>query len=113
MDIIYARGEATALEVAGGLPDPPSYSSVRTLLAILEEKGHLKHTKKGARFLYQPTRPRRQVARSALKRVVETFFGGSTPQAMAALIEEADSRLSPEELQELARLIDRAKKEGK
>jgi BlaI family transcriptional regulator, penicillinase repressor len=109
MDVIYRRGEATAAEVLGDLPDPPAYSTVRTLLGILEEKGHLVHRKQGVRFVYVPTRPREAAARTALQRVIRTFFASSASDAMAALLDLSGDRLSDAELNRLARLIDQAR----
>ncbi|MHB8627098.1 MAG: BlaI/MecI/CopY family transcriptional regulator [Aggregatilineales bacterium] len=103
MDLIYQLGEATAADITARLPDPPSNSSVRTLLTILEDKGHLTHRRKGARFVYQPTLPADNAQRSAVTRVVETFFGGSTPRMVAALLSTTD--LSESELDELEQLI--------
>ncbi len=113
MDALHQRGRATAAEVQAALPDPPSYSAVRALLRILEEKGHVKHLKDGARYVYQPRVSREHARRSALKRLVSTFFAGSVTQAMAALLENADTRLSESELQELEQMIDQARKEGR
>lgn len=113
MDIIYERMRATAAEVMKNLPDPPSYSAVRGLLRVLENKAHLKHTKEGGRYVYIPTRPRRNAGRSALKRVLNTFYGGSVEKAMAALLDVSDIRRSDEELDRLAQLIDQARKEGR
>lgn len=110
MDAIYARGEATAAEVQAALPDAPSYSAIRALLRILEEKGHLKHREDAGRYVYLPTRPRAQASRSALRRLVDTFFGGSVAKAAAALVDSADGKLSPEELAELEALIRKARK---
>ncbi len=84
MDIVYAHGAATATQVWTDLPDPPSRVSVRTLLRILEEKGHLAHKVKGREFVYQPTRPRKREGQSALRRVLQTFFEGSLTQAVTA-----------------------------
>jgi predicted transcriptional regulator len=113
MDVIYAAGEANAATVLAGLPDPPSYSTVRTLLRILEDKGHLKHRNDGSKFVYAPTRTRGRAGRSALRRVVQTFFDDSAAKAVAALLDVADTRLSAEELNELSQLIDQARKRGK
>ena len=113
MDIIYERGQASAAEVRANLPEPPSYSAVRALLRVLKEKGHLKHKRDGARYIFLPTRPRHHAARSALKRILQTFFDGSAAKAVAALLDVADSRLSPAELDRLAQLIEEAKKEGR
>jgi predicted transcriptional regulator len=112
MDVIYARQEATAAEVLDGLPDPPSYSAVRALLRILEEKGHLKHKKAQGRYVYLPTRPRGHAAKSAIKRVLATFFDNSATQAVAALLDVSDSNLSEAELDEMEKMIAEAKKRG-
>ena len=109
MDIIYRRRQATAAEVLEGMPDPPSYSAVRAMLRVLEEKGHLRHGQKGPRYVFLPTVPHEQARRSALLQLVHTFFDGSTEQAVAALLDRSDSKLSDAEL---ARLIDRARKRG-
>lgn len=113
MDIVYARGEASAAEVHANLADPPSYSAVRALLAILVGKGHLKHRAEQGRYIYAPTRRRSQVGRSALRRVLDTFFEGSLEKAVAALLHGADGKLSPDELQRLGKLIQEARKEGR
>src|SRR5579862_756669 len=97
LDVLYRREQATAAEVLEDLPDPPSYSSVRTLLKVLEEKGHARHVEEGVRYVYLPTQPRRNAARSALSRVVETFFGGRVEDAVAALVADQDRQLSEEE----------------
>src|SRR3954471_349842 len=86
MDVVYRRGPATAAEVLEGLPDPPSYSAVRAMLRVLEEKGHLRHEEKGPRYVYLPTVPREEARQSALSQLVQTFFDGSTEQAVAALL---------------------------
>lgn len=107
MEILYRTGQATVGEVLAALPDPPSYSAVRALLRILEEKGHARHTRQGMRYLYEPAEPRAGVARSALAHVVHTFFAGSIEKAVAALVSQADTRLSDEELVRLAEMIER------
>ena len=112
MDIVYARGEASATVVLGDLPDPPSRISVRTILRILEEKGHLKHTKQGREFIYRPTRPRKRAGASALRRVLQTFFDGSLEQAVATHLTDARTDVSRVELERLAKLIRDAKKKG-
>lgn len=111
MDIIYERGRASAVEVLEALPDPPTYSSVRALLRVLEEKGHLRHEEQGKKYIYLPTQPRQYAARSALKQVLRTFFGGSMENAVATLLSDTDTKVSREELDRLAALIDRAKEE--
>jgi predicted transcriptional regulator len=113
MEIIYARGRASAGEVLEALPDPPSYSAVRALLRVLEAKGHVQHVRDGARYVYLPIQPHYRAARSALSQVVQTFFGGSVEQTVATLLSDADSRLSEAELSRLAALIDQAKEGGR
>jgi len=109
MDIIFSRGEATAAEVNAALPGQPSYSTVRTLLRILEEKGHVKHRADGLRYVYIPTRTRAAESKSALKRVVQTFFEGSLADAVAALVDTADGKLPPEDLKRIEAIIRKAK----
>ena len=109
MDIVFSRGEATAAEVNAALPDHPSYSTVRTLLRILEEKGHLKHREDGQRFVYIPTTTRAAESKSALKRVVQTFFSGSLADAVAALVDTADGKLPAAELKRIEAIIKKAK----
>ena len=111
MDIVYARGQATAAEVTAALPDPPSYSAVRALLRILEQKGHLRHQQDGPRYVFLPTVPRDRARRSALRNLVRTFFDGSSAQAAAALIDQ--SQLSEEEFERLSALIEKARREGR
>ena len=112
MDIIYQRGQATAAEVMENLQDPPSYSAVRALLRVLEEKGNLKHELNGQRYVFRPIVPRAKAKRSALKRMVDVFFDGSTEAAVAALLETSQSKLTNDEWERLAALIERARKEG-
>ena len=109
MDIIFARGEATAAEVAEVLPGEPSSSTVRTLLRIMEEKGHLRHREDGPRFVYLPVRTRAAESKSALKRVVKTFFEGSFSDAVAALVDTADGKLPAEDLKRIEAIIKKAK----
>ena len=113
MDIIYRLDRATAAEVMERLPDPPSYSAVRAMLRILEDKGHLTHSQDGPRYVYAPTIAPEQASRSALRHVLHTFFDGSATQAMAALLDETASELSDGELERLAALIDEAKRDGR
>jgi predicted transcriptional regulator len=113
MEIIYRKGRATAVEVHADLPDPPSKTAVRTLLRILEEKGHVKHHQEGLAFVYLPSRARAQEARSAFRRVLDTFFEGSLEKAVAAHLGESAAGLNPEELDRLADLIRQARKKGK
>ena len=113
MDILYRRGRATAAEVLEDMNDPPSYSAVRALLRILEEHGHARHVQDGPRYVYLPAVARSDARKSALSHVVTTFFDGSVEQAVAALVESSRSKLSKEELERLAQLIEKAKKEGR
>lgn len=111
MDVIYARGQATAAEVTAALPDAPSYSAVRALLRILEQKGHLRHEEDGPRYVFLPTISRDRARRSALRNLVKTFFDGSPAQAAAALLDQAD--LSDDDFARLSAVIDKARKDGR
>ena len=113
MEVIYREGEATAAEVLNELPDAPSYSAVRALLRILEDKGHLRHRQDGPRYVFSPTVPRERARVSALKQMLQTFFDDSTEQAVAALLDMSSSDLSDEELNRLSRMIEQARKEGR
>ena len=112
MNIIYALGEASATQVLGGMPDPPSRTAVRTLLGILEGKGQLKHRKRGREFVYQPTRRRASVGRSALRQVLQTFFDGSLEKAVAMHLSDPSAGLTLAELKRLADLIRQAREKG-
>lgn len=111
MDVIYRRTRATAAEVMAELPDPPSYSAVRSALRLLVEKGHLTRELEELRYVYRPRVPRDKARRSAVSHLVRTFFDGSRAQAMAAILESADTRLSNDELDRLARLVERARQD--
>ena len=113
MDIIYQRRQATAAEVMEHLPDPPSYSAVRALLRVLEEKGHVRHKQDGPRYVFYPTVSRDRARQSALKQVVGTFFEDSTGQAVATLLDMSAKEMSDVELDRLAELIEQARKEGR
>ncbi len=113
MDVIYRLGSATAQEVRDNLPDPPSYSAVRALLRVLEDKGHAVHRAAGPRYVYLPTVPREEARETALRQIVRTFFDGSPPEAVAALLDLSSDDLSDDELDRLQTLIDRARKEGR
>jgi predicted transcriptional regulator len=112
MRIVYQMGTATANEITERMPDPPSHSAVRAMIRILESKGHLTHRKDGVRHVYRSTRSAKTVRRSALKRMLETFFGGSVEQAVSALISSSDRGLSDEELNRLETLIHSKRKGG-
>ena len=113
MDIIYAKGRSSVAGVRKALEDGPSYSTVRALMRILEDKGHMKHTTEGNRYIYMPTRGRKEASLSAINRLLRTFFDGSTEQALAALLDASPAKLTAEELGRMARLIDEARKEGR
>ena len=110
MDILYKRGKATASEVLGDLPGTPHYSTVRTQLRVLEEKGHVKHEEIGLRYVYSPTVARNTVRQSALRHLIDTFYDGSTEKVVAALLGVEGSRLSQEELDRIASLVDKVRK---
>jgi len=112
VDILYRRGRATAAEVMEELPDTPSYSTVRTQLRVLEEKGHVRHETDGLKFVYIPAAPRHTVRKSALRHLVETFFDGSVEQAVAALLGGEGARLSDDQLNRIEDLIKKARKDG-
>ena len=112
MDFLYQNGRATAAEVEANLPDPPSYSAVRAMLRVLEEKGHVRHQQDGPRYVYVPSVARERAKRSALRHVVRTFFDGSPEEVVAALLDDRSAKLSDDELDRLARLIARARQEG-
>jgi predicted transcriptional regulator len=112
MDVVYRVGKVTAAEVLAELPDPPSYSAVRAMLRLLEEKGHIRHEQDGPRYVFTPTVNRDKARRSAMKHLVRTFFDGSTEDAVAALLQN-DAGMSDGELERLSKLIDSAKKEGR
>ena len=113
MAILHRRGRATAAEVLAELPDPPGYSSVRKLLEILEGKGYVRHDQDGPRYVYSPSAAPEQARRSALQDVLRTFFAGSVEQAVATLLELSGPKLTPEELERIAKLAEQAKKEGR
>ncbi len=113
MDVVYELKEATATQVLERLPSPPSYSAVRALLRVLEQKGHLEHRQDGPRYVYSPTLPRERARRSALRHLLKTFFDNSTEDAVAALLDISEDNLSDEELRRLADLIKKAQKEGR
>ena len=112
VDILYRRGRATAAEVMEELPADTTYSTVRTQLRVLEEKGHVRHDQDGQRYVYSPAIPRGTVRRSALKHLIETFYEGSVEQAVAALLGGEGSRLTAEQLDRIEDLIKKARKEG-
>lgn len=113
MDVLYAHGPSTTAEVLDRLPQPPSYSAVRALLRILEEKGHVAHEHDGPRYVYRPIIAREAARRGALEHLIRTFFDGSPASAAAALLESADGRLEDADLERLSDLIDKSRREGR
>lgn len=113
MDIVYRLGRASAQDVLENLADPPSYSAVRALLRLLEERGHVRHQRQGTRYVYAPAVAPREARRKALQHVVETFFGGSVGDAMLSLVDSARDRLSKEDIERLAEAVESARQEGK
>jgi BlaI family penicillinase repressor len=113
MDVLYQRGKASASEVREAMPEAPGYSAVRAMLRILEEKGHIRHEADGLRYVYAPTVPRDKAKRSAVKHLMSTFFNDSPEQIVAALLDVSATRLTPAELDRMAQMIDKARKEGK
>jgi len=113
MDVLYRKGAASAADVLENIPDPPSYSAVRALLRILEQKGHIRHEEQEGKYVFMPTMHREKARRSAIHHLVQTFFEGSAEEAMAALLDTTSSKLSDSELDRLQGLIDKARKGGK
>lgn len=113
MDALYRFGKATAFEIRDALPDPPSYTAVRTLLTILEERGHVKHASDGTRYVYEPMVAREEMAKTAVDRVLRTFFDNSVEQIVATLLNQKERKISDHELERLARMIKRTREEGR
>lgn len=113
MDAVYRLGRASAAEIRDALPDPPHLAAVRTLIRILEGKGQLRHVKEGPRHVYLPTTSRTVAQRSALRHLVGTFFNGSRAAALAALFDEGERPLSPDEREELRAVIKKLRAEGR
>jgi predicted transcriptional regulator len=113
MDLLYQHGRLTAAEVHARLPEAPSYSAVRALLRVLEQKGHVRHQEEGLRYVFLPKVPREKAKQSALAHLVRTFFAGSAGQAAAALLDASAGKLTAEELDRIAGLVEKARKEGR
>jgi BlaI family transcriptional regulator, penicillinase repressor len=113
MDVLYRKGKATAAEILEAIPDPPSYSAVRALLRVLEEKKHIRHEEKNLRYVYMPVVTRERARRSAITHLLDTFFDGSAEQAVATLLDVSARDLNQEDFDRLAALIDEARKEGR
>ena len=113
MDALYKLGKATAAQIQAAMPDPPSYTAIRTLLTILEKKGHIRHRADGPRYVYEPKVAREKMAQKAVKSVLTTFFDNSVEGVVAALLNQEDVQLSREELERLAQLIQKAREDGR
>jgi predicted transcriptional regulator len=113
LDAIYRLGEASVGDVRAELPDPPSYSAVRTMIRVLERKGLLRHRQVGIKYVYRPSHSRDAAAQSALAHVMETFFGGSATEAVAAILDASSAKLTDDDLRRLEGIIDQARREGK
>ncbi|PYT24862.1 MAG: CopY family transcriptional regulator [Acidobacteria bacterium] len=113
MEILYQRGKASASEVREAMEDAPSYSAVRAVLRVLEEKGHVKHQAEELKYVYVPTVNRDKAKRSAVKHLLDTFFSDSPKQIVAALLDVSSQRLTREDLDQMAEMIEKAKREGK
>jgi len=113
LDTIYRLGKASAAEIREALPDPPTYTAVRTHLGILQEKGHVKFESDGTRYIYEPVVPREEMAKSVMDGVLQTFFGGSIERVVSTLIDSEESAITPEQLDRIAQIIEEARKEGR
>ncbi len=111
MDVLYERGRATAAEILAALPDPPSYSAIRALIKVLEDKGHVKHQEDGPRYVFTPSVPRSKARRNAVKHLLQTFFDDSAGEAVASLLGASAGKLKPEELDKIEELIARAREQ--
>lgn len=113
MDAIFELGEASVADVLARLPDPPSYSAVRTMIRYLEGKGYLRHRRVGVKYVYRPTEPKETVSRSALSHLIKTFFGGSAPDTVAAILDVSSENLADDDFDRIEQLIAEARKEGR
>ncbi len=112
MDVIYRLREGSVADVLAQLPDPPSYSSVRTMIRLLESKGYLKHRVEGTKYVYRPSQSRETAVRSAIRHLMKTFFSGSATDAVAAILDDSSENLTEDDLRRLEQFIDKARKEG-
>jgi len=111
MDVLYEKGRATAAEILAALPDPPSYSAIRALIKVLEDKGHVRHQEDGPRYVFTPSVPRAKARKNAVKRLLQTFFDDSAAEAVASLLGASAGKLKPEELDKIEDLIARAREQ--
>jgi len=113
METLYRLGRASAAEIHESMPNPPTQTAVRTHLAVLEEKGHIRHSRAGAKHIYEPVVSREQMAKTVMDGVVENFFGGSIEHVVATLIDPDEPKLSDEQLDRLSKMIEQAKRQGR
>lgn len=113
LDALYKLGRASAAEIREEIPDPPTYTAIRTHLSILEKKGHVRHESDGTRYIYEPAIAREQMGKRALDQLLQTFFDNSVERAVAAMLTREDANIPREDLDRLSRLIEKAKKEGR
>ena len=113
MDVVHRLGEAAVSEVLAGLPDPPSYSAVRTMMRLLESKGFLRHRRDGTRYVYRPTESKETARRSALRHLLSTFFAESPTDAVAAILDVTSEGLTDEDLDRIEQMIEQAREEGR
>jgi predicted transcriptional regulator len=113
LDALYKLGKASAAEIREQIPDPPTYTAIRTHLSILEKKGHVRHVSDGTRYIYEPLVAREQMGKRALDQLLQTFFDNSVERAVAAMLTRKDAAIPREDLERLSRLIEKAKKEGR
>lgn len=113
LEALYRLGKGSAAEIREALTDPPTYTAVRTHLAILQEKGHVRYESDGTRYIYEPVVPREEMARSVIEGVLQNFFGGSVEKVVATLIDREESQVTPEQLDRLAQIIEEARREGR
>lgn len=113
LDVLYKLGKASAADIREQIPDPPTYTAIRTHLSILEKKGHVRHTSDGTRYIYEPLVAREQMGRRAIDSLLKTFFDNSVERAVAAMLTREDADIPREDLDRLAHLIEKAKREGR
>jgi len=113
METLYRLGRASAIEIRDAMPNPPTYTAVRTQLALLQDKGHIRHDRQGAKHIYEPVVPHEEMAKNVMSGIVENFFGGSVERVVATLIEPGTGSLTDEELDRLGKLIEEARRQGR
>lgn len=113
MDALYRLGKASGPEIRDAMPNPPTYTAVRTQLTILQEKGHVKFERDGAKYIYEPVVPRDEMAKSVIANVVDNFFGGSVERVVATLVDNEEANLSDDDLARLSEIIENARRQGR